>query len=84
MLDRIPPYEYIPVDIYRAFLYYGSASGLSTAAGWTKDGATVSTNVSGAGDVNQDGYSDVIIGAPAYSNGQAGEGIASVYLGSSS
>ncbi|MCB9193577.1 MAG: FG-GAP repeat protein, partial [Flavobacteriales bacterium] len=35
-----------------------------------------------AGDVNGDGYSDIVIGAPNYSNGQAGEGGAYIYHGS--
>ena len=39
--------------------------------------------VSGAGDVDGDGYDDVIVGAPSYSNGQANEGAAFIFLGSS-
>ena len=35
-----------------------------------------------AGDVNGDGYSDVIVGAPHYDNGQSNEGRAFVYHGS--
>ena len=35
-----------------------------------------------AGDVNGDGYADVIVGAPDYDNGQTDEGRAFVYLGS--
>src|SRR5262249_30874 len=41
-------------------------------------------SVGSAGDVNGDGYSDVIIGAYTASNGQAGEGFAFVYNGSAS
>ena len=37
-----------------------------------------------AGDVNGDGYDDVIVGSPGYDNGKAIEGVAWVYLGSSS
>ena len=34
-----------------------------------------------AGDVNGDGYADVIVGAPLYDNGQTDEGRAFVYYG---
>ncbi|MEY3444516.1 MAG: hypothetical protein RLZZ519_2797, partial [Bacteroidota bacterium] len=39
-------------------------------------------SVASAGDVNGDGYSDVVIGAPTYDNGQADQGAAYVYHGS--
>jgi hypothetical protein len=38
--------------------------------------------VAGAGDVNGDGFSDVIVGAILYDNGQSNEGRAYVYHGS--
>ncbi len=72
----------------RAFLYYGSASGLSSLPDWTGESnqavAWFGNSVSTAGDVNGDGYSDVIVGAYDYSNGEFNEGIAYVYYGSSS
>jgi MYXO-CTERM domain-containing protein len=72
----------------RAFLYFGSASGLSTAAGWTAESdqaaAYFGNSVASAGDVNGDGYGDVIVGANGFSNGQSTEGRAFVYFGSSS
>jgi hypothetical protein len=40
--------------------------------------------VAGAGDVNGDGYADVIVGAPLYDNGQSDEGAAFVFLGGNS
>jgi len=71
-----------------AFVYYGSSSGLSTVPNWTAEGnqsyAEFGYSVSTAGDVNGDGYSDVIIGAPWYTNTQSGEGLAVVYYGSDS
>ena len=70
----------------RAFLYLGSSAGLSTTPSWTAEGnqATVEfgRSLSSAGDVNNDGYDDVIIGAYYYSNGQFAEGRAFLYLGS--
>ena len=71
-----------------AFVYHGSASGLSTAADWTAEGdqaaAGFGTSVGTAGDVNGDGYSDIIVGASNYSNGESAEGKAFVYHGSAS
>lgn len=46
-----------------AYVYHGSASGISTTAAATlsaDDGYTFGASVSGAGDVNGDGYDDVI------------------------
>ncbi|MEX1132445.1 MAG: integrin alpha, partial [Flavobacteriales bacterium] len=40
--------------------------------------------VATAGDVNGSGFSDIIIGAPDFSNGEAGEGAAYAYHGSDS
>lgn len=69
-----------------AYAFYGSSTGPSSTPNWTKTGGQASAGfgaaLSGAGDVNADGYSDVIIGSPDESNGQAGEGFARIYLGS--
>ncbi len=71
-----------------AYLYYGSAKGLNAYPDWTvygdQAGARLGISVSGAGDINGDGYADLIIGAGDYSNGQEWEGRAYVYYGSSS
>ncbi len=72
----------------RVFVYYGSAAGLPAAPGNTPDdanqaGAQFGTSVSSAGDVNGDGYSDVIIGAPGYDDGVNNEeGRVYIYHGS--
>jgi hypothetical protein len=72
----------------RAFLYYGSANGLDTTAAWTRAGDQnaehLGDSVAYAGDVNADGYADVLVGAPNYSNGQSKEGRAMLFLGSAS
>jgi len=69
-----------------AALYYGSASGLSSNPNWVVEsnmpGAEFGISVSTAGDVNGDSYEDVIVGAHYYTNGQADEGGAVVYHGS--
>jgi len=75
-------------DEGRAFIYYGSSSGLSASPNNTPDDADQSfaqfgINVASAGDVNGDGYSDVIIGANGYNDGvNTDEGRAFVYHGS--
>lgn len=74
-------------DEGKAFVYHGSASGLSALASWTFESDQAGAylgNVSAAGDVNGDGYSDVIFGARFYTNGETGEGRAFVFHGSAS
>ncbi len=71
----------------RAAVYLGSASGLSTTAAWNVEGKgydTLGTSVATAGDVNGDGYSDVIVGAPGFDNAEIEMGRAHVYHGSAS
>ncbi len=69
----------------RAYVYHGSVSGVATTAAWTQDGEGTSnrfgSSVATAGDVNGDGYSDVIVGAYGYNGG---DGRAYVYHGSAS
>ncbi len=71
-----------------AFVWLGSEAGVSGSVHrvLTVDqaGARFGRSVSTAGDVNGDGYADVIVGAPFYYGGQTEEGCARLYLGSSS
>jgi hypothetical protein len=78
-------------NLYRqgkAFVYLGSPTGLSPTPAWTalgnQEGASFGYSVAGAGDVNGDGYSDVVVGAYGYDNGEDSEGRAFLYLGSAS
>ncbi len=81
-------YDAGETDEGRAFVYHGSPSGLGTTPAWTGEsnvaGAQYGYAVGTAGDVNGDGFSDVIVGAPLYANGQTAEGAAYVYHGSAS
>jgi len=83
-----PYYDNGETDEGRAFVYYGSASGLSAASDWTAESnqaySEFGNAIATAGDVNGDGYSDVIVGAPLYDNGETNEGGAYVYYGSAS
>ncbi|HMB71107.1 MAG TPA: FG-GAP-like repeat-containing protein [bacterium] len=68
------------------FVYLGSATGLpSSGVAWTQVGATLNgyfgTQVACAGDVNNDGYDDVIVGEPGYATPSLGAGRALVYHG---
>jgi hypothetical protein len=70
----------------RVFVYLGSANGLAKDPVWTAEsnqvGANFGKSVAISGDVNKDGYSDVLVGAPNYDNGQNNEGRAFLYMGS--
>jgi hypothetical protein len=81
-------YDNGQTDEGRAFVYHGSPSGLGAAPAWTVESNQTSPNfavvVSGAGDVDGDGYDDVIVGASEYDNPQTDEGIALVFRGAPS
>ena len=74
------------IDEGGAFVYHGSATGLSATPAWTgrggQDAAFYGLAVSGAGDANGDGFDDVVVGASFYDNGEDDEGAAFLYLGS--
>lgn len=67
-----------------AFLYYGSAAGLSQTYDWMVQSnsaqAQLGYAVSTAGDINNDGYDDLIVGAPGY----LGTGGAFIFFGDAS
>lgn len=70
----------------KAYLYYGSASGVSETPAWTARGlqtdAEFGSRVAAAGDTNSDGYADVLIAARHYDNGESDEGALFVWYGS--
>jgi hypothetical protein len=72
----------------RALVYLGSASGVQTTLHRLlqdpMENARFGSSVSPAGDVNNDGHGDVIVGAPRYADGQENEGRAYLFLGTSS
>jgi hypothetical protein len=83
-------YDAGQMDEGAAFVFLGSAAGIadgnpSTAHAQLESNqarARVGRSVSGAGDVNGDGFADVIVGAPYYDAGETDEGAAFVFLGS--
>ena len=70
------------------YIWHGSASGLSASPNWSATSgqayASLGVSVDSAGDVNGDGYEDIIAGAPFYANPTVAEGMAFVWLGSAS
>jgi len=86
-------YDNIATDAGAVFAYYGGASGLAASPSWSSYGTQANAYYGcgyyTAGDVNGDGFSDVVVGACMY-DGEGGgpldfpnEGKASVFLGSS-
>ena len=69
-----------------AFGYYGMPKGLAPGVGWTiqanRPHAVLGLMAEPAGDVNGDGYADLMLGSPDFENGQLREGMVAVFLGS--
>jgi hypothetical protein len=89
ILIGAPLYDNGQTNEGRAYLYLGSADGLNAAAEWTAEGDVANgefgRTLSSAGDVNGDGRSDVIVGAPMWTDNypaEGGEGAAFVFHGS--
>ena len=85
ILVGAPDFDQTYTDGGLVQLWLGSPTGAASTPYWTSEGynatAGFGSSVACAGDVNGDGYSDVLIGAPGYSGGQAQEGNASMYIG---
>ncbi|MDR6808336.1 hypothetical protein J2Y45_005314 [Dyadobacter sp. BE34] len=86
VLVGAPKYDNGQADEGAAFLYPGTAGGISLAAKaleFNQAGAQMGYSVSNAGDINKDGYSDVLVGAPYYDYTLSNQGAVFVYYGSS-
>lgn len=74
------------VDEGRVYLFRGGDGGLEDTPSWTADptdqeGAGFGYALDGAGDVNADGYPDLVIGAPWFDGEVENEGRVYIYLG---
>jgi hypothetical protein len=77
-------YDSGQTDEGRASLYLGAANGLSAAPSWIVESNQADARLgvaAAAGDVNGDGYADMVIGVPNYTSGQTLEGRALLYFG---
>jgi hypothetical protein len=86
------PFTQFGDDMGQAFVFHGAGTGLPSMSclglAWnavcTEEDAQMGWSVATAGDVNGDGYADVIVGAPNFSTSSTGswtEGRAYVYYG---
>jgi hypothetical protein len=81
-----PNYDDSGIDRGKVYVYYGASSGLGNTPDWTKIGEAAGDglgySVDSAGDVNLDGFDDVVIGAYKNNDGNTNAGKAYLYLGS--
>ncbi len=76
-------------DAGRAYLYYGASAGLpsvpsATLSGDSQAGAHFGWSVAEAGDIDADGFSDIVVGAPHFDTPATDGGRIYVFYGSSS
>ena len=68
-----------------AFLFLGGPDGLRGTPAWQVEGnqaaASLGTAVAGVGDVDGDGYADLLVGAPYFDGGAVDTGYVALYFG---
>jgi hypothetical protein len=81
----VPKFDGGLADEGAVYVVFGSEDGLTADRSWNaesdNEAALMGYSVSTAGDVNGDGYADIIVGAPNWTNGQVNEGAAWVFCG---
>lgn len=84
----LPRFSNPEIEEGAVWVFWGSDGALSANADWTAQsnlvGARLGHAVNAAGDVNRDGYADVIAGAPSYSTGALLRGAAYAWMGGAS
>jgi hypothetical protein len=79
-------YDSGEVDEGAVFVYLGSATGLGTQANWMGEGNQANANygvsISLTGDVNDDGYADLLVGSNRFDHGEENEGKVVLHYGS--
>jgi len=72
-------------DYGAAFLYLGGPVGSAPSPAWTRlgtyGGARFGTTLAGVGDLDRDGYDDVVVGAPGDYRTHLGEGSVAMFRG---
>lgn len=74
------------VNVGKVAIYFGGPNGLAAAPGWTSSGenqagAFYGISVASAGDVNGDGFDDLLVGASGFNDRGMSVGKAYLYLG---
>ncbi|MET7257509.1 FG-GAP-like repeat-containing protein [Dyadobacter fermentans] len=85
VLVGAPKYDNGQADEGAAFLYPGTAGGISLAATvleCNQANAQMGYSVSNAGDIDKDGFSDIMVGVPYYDASVSNEGVVMIYKGS--